>query len=82
MAISTLTSKGQVTIPKSVRDALHLHTGDKLDFIVTGEGEAVLKPVTRRVDEVFGRLQKAGARAVSIEDMDAGIRERLRKGRR
>ena len=55
MTIATVTSKGQVTIPKSIRDALRLHTGDKLEFIVTEEGDTLLRPVTKKVDDVFGR---------------------------
>nr|MBC8379657.1 AbrB/MazE/SpoVT family DNA-binding domain-containing protein [Planctomycetota bacterium] len=33
MALATLTSKGQVTIPKTVRNSLHLHAGDKVEFV-------------------------------------------------
>lgn len=40
---TTLTSKGQVTIPKRVRDALGLHPGDGVDFVVGESGEAVLR---------------------------------------
>ncbi|MXW79681.1 MAG: AbrB/MazE/SpoVT family DNA-binding domain-containing protein, partial [Gemmatimonadetes bacterium] len=49
MAIATLTSKGQVTIPKTVRDALQLREGDKVDFMLTENGEALLKPMTKTV---------------------------------
>jgi len=34
MALATLTNKGQVTIPKPVRDSLGLHIGDKIKFII------------------------------------------------
>ena len=79
MALATLTSKGQVTIPKVVRDSLHLHAGDKVDFLVTGNGEVLLKPVTKRVDDVFGRLHKSGGKPISIEQMDTLVRDRIRK---
>ena len=78
MTIATVTSKGQVTIPKSIRDTLRLQTGDKLEFIVTQEGDTLLRPVTRKVDDVFGRLHKPGRGPVSVEDMDAAIRRRAR----
>jgi antitoxin PrlF len=42
---TTLTSKGQVTIPKHVRDALALAPGDKLEFSIGANGDLVLKPV-------------------------------------
>lgn len=39
---TTLTSKGQVTIPKHIRDALHLEPGCAIEFRINGEGEVVL----------------------------------------
>jgi antitoxin PrlF len=79
MAIATLTSKGQITIPKVVRETLNLHTGDKLEFVVTGEGNVLVRPVTKKVDDVFGRLHKPGRKPVSIQEMDAAIRKRIRE---
>ena len=78
MALATLTSKGQVTIPKAVRDSLHLHAGDKVEFVITETKEALLRPVTKKVDDVFGRLHKPGRKPISIEKMDAGIRQKMR----
>jgi len=42
--LSTVTIKGQVTIPKEVRDILHINPNDKVDFIIEG-GRAILVPV-------------------------------------
>ncbi len=42
--LSTVTTKGQVTIPKEVRDLLHIQPNDKVDFIIEG-GRAILVPV-------------------------------------
>lgn len=81
MTLATLTSKGQITIPKSVREGLRLHTGDKVEFILSDGEEARLRPVTRKVDEVFGRLHKVGRKPVSIEALDEGIRKIVRSGR-
>ena len=78
MAIGTLTSKGQVTIPKSVRDTLHLQTGDKLEFIIGQNGEVLMRPVTKKVDDVFGKLYKPGRRAASVKEMDLAIKKRMR----
>lgn len=41
---TTLTSKGQVTIPKRIRDALHLQPGTAVEFSVNAGGEVVLHP--------------------------------------
>ena len=78
MALATLTSKGQVTIPKVVRNSLHLHAGDKIEFVITEGNEAFLRPVSRKVDDVFGRLYKSGSKPVSIDKMDVGIRQKMR----
>lgn len=82
MATATLTSKGQITIPKTVRDALHLHEGDKVDFMLTEDGEALLKPVTREVvvDEIFGKLYKSGRKSVSVRQMKSGIKRKVKAG--
>ena len=80
MAIATLTSKGQVTIPKTVRDALQLREGDKVDFMLTENGEALLKPMTKtvKVDEIFGKLYKPGREPVSVHQMKSGIRQKMK----
>lgn len=58
MTLATLTSKGQVTIPKAVRESLQLHAGDKVEFVITEKREALLRPITRKVDEVFGQTSQ------------------------
>ena len=73
--ISTVTQKGQVTIPKNVRDSLHLITGDKVEFVHNDRGEVVIKPLTRKVSEVAGILSKyKKSQPVSIEEMDQAIK--------
>jgi antitoxin PrlF len=78
MTIATLTTKGQVTIPKDIRDMLRLHTGDKIEIVVTAEGEAVIRPVTKKVDDVFGRLRRPEQKAVTLEEMDNAVRKRIK----
>jgi antitoxin PrlF len=56
MARATLTTRGRITIPKEVRDCLHLHTGDQVEFVIQDESETILKPITKSVDDVFGKL--------------------------
>lgn len=77
--VSTVTQKGQVTIPKSVRDNLHLVTGDKIEFVLNDRGEVVIKPVTRKVTEVAGLLSKyKKSHPVSIEAMDQAVAQYIR----
>ena len=78
MSLATITSKGQVTIPIDVRKSLKLETGDKIEITVTKEGEAVLRLISKKVDEVFGKLKKANQKAVSIEEMNAAIKKRFK----
>ena len=78
MVTATVTSKGQITIPKAVRNSLRLRTGDRVEFVVQGRSEAVLKTVTRTVDEVFGILRKPGRPQKTIEEMDEAIARKAR----
>ena len=78
MAQATLTSKGQITIPKSIRDSLHLQAGDKIEFTITSDTEALITPVTRKVDEVFGILHKPGRKPISVRKMDEELKQEIR----
>ena len=69
---TVITSKGQVTIPKALRDKLKLHAGDRLDFIVESDGTARLVPITASIKELKGLVPKP-KRILSLEDMDKAI---------
>ena len=73
MQASTLTSKGQVTIPANVRRMLGLKPGDQVAFMVE-DGRVMLVRGEDRIEAAFG-LIKAETSA-SIEDMERAIRER------
>jgi antitoxin PrlF len=75
---ATLTTKGQVTIPKAIRDHLRLDTGDRVSFVIHDDGTVVVQPVTRHVRDLAGLLHRTGSRAVSLRDMDEGIAKRMR----
>ena len=47
--LATVTSKGQVTIPKEIRDLLHIRSNDKVDFVLDGE-KVLLSPVKTLLD--------------------------------
>lgn len=73
MSISTITSKGQVTIPKAVRDRLRLRTGDKLDFQIEDDGSLRVHPIAKKASEVFGRFARRG-KARSTQQMKRRLR--------
>ncbi len=73
MITSTLTSKGQITVPKAVRQSLRLHAGDRVAFVLHDNGEVFMKPITRTVDDVFGMLHRKGMKTRSVEEMNDAI---------
>lgn len=80
MPTATITSKGQVTIPKAVRNHLRVDAGDQIDFVVTDQGDVVVKGVTVDIRELRGLLKSSRRRAVSVEEMSrAVLREHAKK---
>ncbi len=75
MATATLTSKGQITIPVSVRNDLKVGTGDRVEFIQIGPGRYEFVAVTHSVKELKGMFGKP-AKTVSVEDMNKAIAKR------
>ncbi len=76
MASSTLTSKGQTTIPKDIREYLNLRPGQRIDFIVDEEGRVVLRPATLQIRDLAGILHREGQKPISVEEMNRVIRTR------
>jgi antitoxin PrlF len=75
MSTSTLTSKGQTTIPKDIRKRLNLHPGDRLEFVIDEDGRVLVLTASIDVSELAGIL-KSPARPVSVEAMKRAIRKR------
>ena len=73
MPSTTITTKGQVTVPKRVREHLCVTTGDRLDFVIEDDGVVTVRPASSRLDELRGMLARPGRKPVSIEEMDAAI---------
>jgi antitoxin PrlF len=76
MACATVTSKGQITIPAKVREALKLEAGDRVEFVEVEEGKFQLIPATRSIRELRGMFYDPGRKPVSIEEMNAAIARR------
>ncbi len=73
MAASTVTSKGQTTIPKPVRDHLRLKPGDRIEFVLQDDGSVKLVPLNYRALDLKGMIPRPG-HPVNLEDMEAAIR--------
>ena len=68
---ATMTSKGQVTVPKPVREKLLLRPGDKIDFRLEKDGVRLV-PVTASVTQLKGMVPKPTS-PVSLAAMDEAI---------
>lgn len=73
---ATLTSKGQITLPKEIRDTLSLHTGDRISFFILSSGEVRLEPSTVPLSELKGILKSHKSKVVSLDEMKTAIRKR------
>jgi len=66
---STLTSKGQTTIPKDIRDSLGIKSGDRMTFTLMPDGTVLLRVKNKSVMNLAGSLRKKGRKALPIEQL-------------
>jgi antitoxin PrlF len=66
---ATLTSKGQMTVPKAIRDSLGLKAGDRMTLTLMPDGIVVLRVKNKRVSDLGGILHKKGRKAVPVESL-------------
>lgn len=71
---ATLTSKGQITLPKEVRERLRLHSGGKVRFTAEKDGRIVVTGGGRSIRDMFGMLGKP-PRSLTLEEIDEVIRQ-------
>lgn len=69
---ATITAKGQVTVPKIIRDKLRLKPGDRVDFLLDASGELRVTPVTASVKQLKGMVPRP-RKPVTLEQMDDAI---------
>jgi len=75
---STLSSKGQVTLPKEVRQRLGLKPADMVVFTTDEQGRVVLTTALHQLNELYGMFRhRAKAKPVSIEEMDEAMGEAI-----
>jgi len=72
---ATVTTKGQITIPKEVRDALGLETGDRVEFVESAPGVYEILAASRDVRELKGIIARP-RKPVSVEDMRKAVARR------
>ncbi len=78
MPKSTMTSKGQVTIPKILRDRLGLEPGVVLEFVDNARGEIVLRKIGNGNGALGILRHLAPSRPVTVEEMREAVRRRAR----
>ena len=69
---SKLTSKGQITVPKPIRDRLRLQAGDRIEFFLRDDGHVELVPKLSSLRELKGMVPPP-VTGVTLEDMDRAI---------
>ena len=71
--LATVTIKGQVTVPKAIRDQLKIEQGTQLDFKLNDDGSISVRPLKRSALSIVGLLKRPERAAVSIEQMNQAV---------
>ena len=66
---STLTSKGQTTIPKDIRDSLGMKSGDRMTFTLMPDGTVLLRVKNKSVMSLAGSLRKKGQKPLPVDQL-------------
>lgn len=69
MSTSTLTAKGQTTVPQAIRDALHAQAGTQLQWHLMPDGSLTVRVKNQSLLDMAGMLQAPKGRNVRTEDM-------------
>jgi antitoxin PrlF len=71
MTTATITTKGQITIPKLVRETMHIHSGDRIEFIKLDNERYEIIAVSKDIHELKGMVKTN--QSVTIEEMNNSI---------
>jgi AbrB family looped-hinge helix DNA binding protein len=66
---SILTSNGQTTIPKQIRDSLHMKAGDRMTFTMLPDGTVLMRVKNKRVMSLAGSLRKKGRKPLPVQQL-------------
>jgi AbrB family looped-hinge helix DNA binding protein len=66
---ATLTSKGQTTIPREIREGLGMKAGDRMTFTLLPDGTVLLRLKNKSVMSLAGRFHKKGRKPLPVEDL-------------
>jgi AbrB family looped-hinge helix DNA binding protein len=66
---ATLTSKGQTTIPKEIRDSLNMKAGDRMTFTLMPDATVVMRVKSKSIADLAGTLHKKGRKPLSVEQL-------------
>ena len=80
MPTATMTSKGQITVPKEVRDDLHLEAGSKVLFVKLPNGQYNVVARTGSIKDLAGILDSPGMPSATIEQMNDDIADAAAEG--
>jgi AbrB family looped-hinge helix DNA binding protein len=69
MPIATITSKGQMTLPKEVRDGMRLKPRDQVHVTLLANGAAIIRPKNRSIKDLYGVLHRPGRKPLSIDEL-------------
>jgi antitoxin PrlF len=71
--LATVTIKGQVTVPKAIREQLNIEQGTQLDFKLNDDGSILVRPLKRSALSIVGLLKRPGRAAVTVEQMNRAV---------
>lgn len=71
MAIATVTSKGQITVPALIRAELNIQSGDRIEFVKVGEGRYEFVAASKEASQLKGMIKTK--KRVSIDEMNRAI---------
>jgi AbrB family looped-hinge helix DNA binding protein len=77
MPRATVTSKGQITLPKDIRMHLGVGAGDRVEFRITADGTVTVTPQSGSARRLFGFLGRQDLNGIPVEAMDSAVAETL-----